>query len=90
MFSAPYLGNVPTLGFSLTLALRIDSQSKSNIYLVWKMSIEEYNMFDGDGMHELKRKVGMIKSLDLSRRNKKKRKNIGYSPPFEKWASQRK
>jgi hypothetical protein len=24
-------------------------------------------MFEGDGMHELKRKVGMIQSLDLSR-----------------------
>ncbi len=48
-------------------------------------------MFEGDGMHKLKRKVGMIQSLELSRRKKKKRKkNIGYSPPFEKWASQRK
>jgi hypothetical protein len=36
------------------------------------MSIQEYHMFEGDGMHELKRKVGMIQSLDLSRRKKKK------------------
>jgi ABC-type proline/glycine betaine transport system ATPase subunit len=48
-------------------------------------------MFEGDGTHELKRKVGMIQLLDLSRRKKKKtKKNIAYSPPFEKWASQRK
>jgi hypothetical protein len=93
--SAPYLGNVPTLGFSPTLALRIDARANQTYtwicLLVWKMSIEEYHMFGGDGMHAVKRKVGMIQSLDLSRRKKKKRKkNIGYSPPFEKLASQRK
>jgi hypothetical protein len=36
------------------------------------MSIEEYHTFEGDGMHELKRRVGMIQSRDLSRRKKKK------------------
>jgi hypothetical protein len=41
MFSAPYLGNVPTLGFSPTLALRIDSLSKSNIYLDLLPSMED-------------------------------------------------
>jgi len=41
MFAAPYLANVPTLGFSPTLALRIDSQSKSNIYLDLLPSMED-------------------------------------------------